>query len=65
MRKPLNRIELYVVEVQEDDKSWGPVDPFINHSEAVKSRRGWKRDAPHNNWRVTRYVPALNRGGVK
>lgn len=52
---------VYVVECQEPDKSWGSVDVFINKDEAIRARRGWRRDAPFHSWRVKTYVPSTSK----
>jgi hypothetical protein len=53
----VNDIGVWVVEVKHGDEDWRPVDCWIDRKDAIQSRAGWKKDAPHGKWRVTEYLP--------
>jgi hypothetical protein len=49
--------EVWVVEVNETGSEWGPVEAHVEKDDAEIECKGWRKDAPHDKWRVTRYVP--------
>lgn len=55
----------FVVEVNEVDGSWGPVEVSLDRKVADSHCRSWKRDAPHHKWRVRQYTPSSSEGVAK